>query len=88
MVNLIAGIFPWLAETGARVPAEAAFFNLNITEQTSPGAGLDLSPRRLAAVAVESVVAMLHRQERGIPDFTLQARRVDGTTLRDPRKSD
>jgi LacI family transcriptional regulator len=90
IVGHVQSMVDWLIETGVRVPTDAAFFNLNITEQTSPCAGLDLSPHRLGAVAVESVVAMLHRQERGVPDFpqtiTLEARWVDGPTLRDSRK--
>ncbi|WP_414663755.1 substrate-binding domain-containing protein [Horticoccus sp. 23ND18S-11] len=76
----------WLAELGVRIPADAAFFNLNVTERTAPCAGLDLTPRRLGAAAIETVVAMLHRQERGVPKFpqtvTLEATWVDGPTLR------
>jgi LacI family transcriptional regulator len=85
LVGHVQTIVEWLAGIGVRVPADAAFFNLNITEQTAPCAGLDLSPRRLGAAAMEMVVAMLHRQERGIPDFpqtiTLEATWGDSPTL-------
>lgn len=78
----------WLAEAGRRVPEEVGFLNLNVTESTRPCAGLDLEPRRLGAAAVEAVVAMLHRQECGVPAYpqtiTLEASWVEGPTLRAP----
>ncbi len=76
----------WLLEEGVRVPEHVGYFNLNVTERTAPCAGLDLQPRRLGAAAVETVVAMLHRQERGIPDWphtvTLEAQWIEGPTIR------
>jgi LacI family transcriptional regulator len=79
-------IVDWLEQDGADVPEDVGFFNLNLTERTGPCAGFDLGPRRLAAVAVETVVAMLHRQEHGVPAFPqtimLEAEWIDGPTLR------
>lgn len=76
----------WLRDEGVRVPDHVGFFNLNVTEKTGPCAGLDLLPRRLGAAAVETVVAMLHRQERGVPEWphtiTLEAQWIDGPTIR------
>lgn len=76
----------WLAGIGVRVPEDVGYFNLNVTERLAPCAGLDLLPQRLGAAAVEAVVAMLHRQERGVPAFpqtiTLEAAWVEGPTLR------
>lgn len=78
----------WLAGIGVRVPADVSFFNLNVTERTAPCAGLDLGPRRLGAAAIETVVAMLHRQERGVPRYpqtiTLEAAWIEGPTLARP----
>ena len=86
IVGHVQELVGWLRETGVRVPEDVGFFNLNLTERIAPCAGLDLGPRRLGAVAVETVVAMLHRQERGVPDFaqtiTLEANWADGPTLR------
>jgi len=86
IVGHVQAMVEWLAELGVRVPHDVGFVNLNLTERTAPCAGLDLAPRRLGAVAVETVVAMLHRQERGVPVFpqtiTLEATWVDGPTLR------
>jgi LacI family transcriptional regulator len=82
----VQAITGWLHEMGVRVPDDVGFFNLNLTERTGPCAGFDLGPKRLAATAVETVVAMLHRQERGVPSFpqsiTLEAAWMDGPTLR------
>ena len=79
-------IVEWLAEMGRRVPEHVGFFKLNLTEATSPCAGLDLGPRRLGAVAIETVVAMLHRQESGVPAhpqaIALEAAWVEGPTIR------
>ena len=86
IVGHVQAMVDWLRETGVRVPEDVGFLNLNVTERTAPCAGLDLGPRRLGAAAVESVVAMLHRQERGVPAFpktiTLEAAWVEGPTLR------
>jgi LacI family transcriptional regulator len=76
----------WLRSINVPVPENVGFFNLNITERTSLCAGLDLGPRRLGATAVETVVAMLQRHERGVPEFpqtiTLEASWCDGPTVR------
>lgn len=76
----------WLEEIHVRVPDDVGFFNLNVTERTAPCAGLDLQPRRLGAAAVEMVIAMLHRQERGVPECplttTLEAMWIEGPTIR------
>lgn len=86
IVGHIQTMIDWLQEMKVRVPDDVGFFNLNMTESTGPCAGLDLGPRRLGAAAVESVVAMLHRHERGVPEFpktiTLEASWVDGPTVR------
>ena len=78
----------WLQEEGLRVPQDIGYFNLNVTERLAPCAGLDLEPRRLGAAAVEMVVAMLHRQEWGVPAYTqtitLEATWVEGPTLGRP----
>jgi LacI family transcriptional regulator len=78
----------WLQEEGLRVPQDIGYFNLNVTERLAPCSGLDLEPRRLGAAAVEMVVAMLHRQEWGVPAYTqtitLEASWVEGPTLGRP----
>lgn len=76
----------WLAAQKVRVPEDAGFFRINITERSKPCAGLDLQPRRLGATAVETVVGMLHRRESGAAHFpnsiSIDALFTDGPTLR------
>lgn len=79
-------VIEWLAERGVRVPKDVGFFNLNTTQEPFPSAGLDLLPRQLGAAAVESVIAQIHRNERGVPAYpktiTIEGAWVDGPTLR------
>jgi DNA-binding LacI/PurR family transcriptional regulator len=86
IVGHVQAMVRWLSEAGMRVPEDVGFLNLNLAERTEPCAGLDLGPRRLGAAAIETVVAMLHRRERGVPDYPqtimLEATWVDGPTLR------
>ena len=86
IVGHMQAIVEWLTEIKCRVPADTGFFNLNLTERAAPCAGLDLGPRRLGAAAIETVVAMLHRHERGVPGFvqtiSLEAMWTEGPTLR------
>lgn len=90
--DLIVGhreeMIDWLKAAGVAVPGEAGFCNLNLTEAARPCAGLDLQPRRLGATAIESVAAMLYRDERGVPAYphttTLEAVWVEGPTVLGP----
>jgi len=86
IVGHVQEIVAWLRADGVRVPAETGFFNLNLTERIGPCAGLDLQPQRLGAVAVETLVGMLHRQERGVPvqaqSVMIEASWQEGPTLR------
>lgn len=78
----------WLRQTGIRVPQDTGFFNLNWQERSRPCAGLDLRPELQGTAAVDTVVAQIHRNERGLPadphSVMLSGRWVDGPTLRRP----
>ncbi len=78
----------WLRRAGAAVPADIGFFNLNWNERTLPCAGLDLRPELHGTVAVETLAAQIHRNERGLPadprTVMISGRWVDGPTLRAP----
>ncbi len=75
----------WLRGAQVRVPEETGFFNLNWNERSRPCAGLDLRPELQGITAVETLVAQIHRNERGLPadprSVTLSGRWVDGPTL-------
>lgn len=70
------------------VPAKIGFFNLNWNERTVPCAGLDLRPELHGIVAVETLAAQIHRNERGRPadprTVMISGRWIDGPTLRAP----
>ena len=82
-------IVRWLGEEGFLVPRDVGFVQLNWTERSSTCAAMDMQPALLGAVAVESVVAQLQRNEQGVPEnpktITLVSRWVDGPTLRPAR---
>lgn len=86
IVGHVDEMVDWLRGARARVPERVGFFNLNLAGCPRPCAGLDLGPERLGAVAVETVVAMLHRREMGVPaapqTVTLEGRWVEGPTVR------
>jgi LacI family transcriptional regulator len=75
----------WLRTAGVRVPAQTGFFNLNWNERSRACAGLDLRPELQGIAAVESLVAQIHRNERGLPadphSVMLSGRWVDGPTI-------
>lgn len=76
----------WLRGCGVSVPKQTGFFNLNWNERSRPCAGLDLRPELQGTAAVDSVVAQIHRNERGLPldphTVMVSGRWVDGPTLR------
>lgn len=76
----------WLRQSKIAVPQRTGFFNLNWNERGRPCAGLDLRPELQGIVAVESIVAQIHRNERGLPldphTVMVSGRWVDGPTLR------
>jgi hypothetical protein len=59
---------------------------LNWNERSRPCAGLDLRPELQGTAAINSVVAQIHRNERGLPadphTVMLSGRWVDGPTIR------
>ena len=80
----------WLRQARIRVPGKTGFFNLNWNERTRPCAGLDLRAELQGTVAVESVVAQIQRNERGLPSdphtVMLSGRWREGPTLRQGRQ--
>jgi LacI family transcriptional regulator len=82
-------IIGWLQECDRRVPADVGFVQLNWTERTGPCAALDQQPAVLGAAAVDAVVAQLHRNERGLPEYPMTimmpARWIDGPTIKATR---
>lgn len=67
IISHTQSITAWLAELNVRVPEDVGFFRINVTERSTPCAGLNLQPDQLGATAVDAVVGMLHRREYGVP---------------------
>lgn len=76
----------WMQACGASVPQTHGFFCLNTMRQHVQCAGIEQRTGLIGARAVESVVAMLHRNERGVPEIpsliTIPSRFIDGPTIR------
>lgn len=76
----------WLRAAGIAVPKQTGFFNLNWNERSRACAGLDLRPELQGIAAVDTVVAQIHRNERGLPadphTVMLSGRWVDGPSIK------
>lgn len=86
VIGHVAQAVDWLKHAGTDVPGDTGFFNLNWNERTQPCAGLDLRPELHGIVAVETLAAQIHRNERGLPadprTVMISGRWVEGPTLR------
>jgi LacI family transcriptional regulator len=81
----------WLGTMQVEAPAGIGFFNLNWNERSVPCAGLDLQPELHGIVAVETIAAQIHRNERGLPadprTVVMSGKWVDGPTNRSAKDS-
>ncbi len=79
-------VIQWMKECGARVPETHGYLSPNVIWRRQPCAGFDLQPAMIGARAAEVAIAMLFRNERGIPDWpvmtAIPARWTEGPTLR------
>lgn len=89
--DIVLSHFPetrtWLATEPAG--SRCDFILLNTLNRTAPCAALDLQPRIIGARAVEMVIGQILRNEFGVPAWpsrtTIQARLLEGPTIRPPR---
>ncbi len=76
----------WMKELGCRLPEDAAFVHLDWTPSMENCAGVDQNSHMVGAAAVDSVVAQLNRNERGIPAHPkvtmIEGTWVEGATVR------
>jgi len=77
----------WMEEAGASVPATHGFLSLNTLMTEASCAGLDLQPRLIGSLALEQVVAQLHRNEfgrspRAASAISVPPQWVEGPTVR------
>jgi LacI family transcriptional regulator len=86
VISHFTEVIDWMEGCGAQVPETHGFASLNVVYRTRPCAGLNQQPRELGARAVEQVIAQIHRNELGLPEWptttTVPARWIEGPTVR------
>lgn len=79
-------IVAWLEKLGCSVPRDATFVHLWNPETDGEFAGLYHNPPEIGAAAVDYVVSLIQRNERGVPNsahtLQLEASWVEGETAR------
>lgn len=79
-------ILQWMTEAGISVPEEAGFATLSASEDNSPLSGIWQNLQITGAKALDLLIDMIHRGERGIPkvrsNLLIDATWVDGRTVR------
>lgn len=88
--DLIVGhhdiVCDWLEKEGLNISSDVGFFNLNCLSKTRNCSGLDLNPKQLGIVAIENVVDLINRGEKGVPEYpkavSVPVFWVEGDTLR------
>jgi DNA-binding LacI/PurR family transcriptional regulator len=76
----------WMEAAGASVPTTHGFVCLDTIVNDRRCAGLDLRPHHVGSLALEQLVAQMHRNEFGIPSVpsttAIAPRWIDGPTVR------
>lgn len=77
---------PWLKRLGLRVPEDIGVAGLAVERTDGSHAGVALAPGRIGAMAVDMLVGMLYRNERGLPaeehEILYRQRWIQGATIR------
>jgi LacI family transcriptional regulator len=63
-----ADVLAALEKSGARIPGDVGVADLMVENQESGISGIYQAPERIGRVAGEQLIAMLHRNENGIPE--------------------
>ncbi len=84
-------LLSWMEELGIRVPQDVGLVDLRCYDPQAGITGVHYDFSRTGAVAVEMLIGLLHRQERGVPahpqEVLLQGSWVEGGTLAAPKGS-
>jgi len=85
LVSQAEPVRSWLAGAGLRVPADVGLVDLRCYDPAAGITGVHYDIALTGAAGVETLIALLHRQERGVParpqEVLLQGEWVEGTTL-------
>ncbi|MFH1498146.1 MAG: LacI family DNA-binding transcriptional regulator [Verrucomicrobiota bacterium] len=75
----------WLTDAGVAVPADTGFALLSVPADDTRFSGMSENPRVIGAKAVETLVDLIHRGERGPPvphlSLLVQGAWIDGKTV-------
>lgn len=78
-------IITWLQRLGQRVPHDAGFVHLRNPDQSGRFAGPHYNPQAIGALAVDSLVAQIQQNDRGVPRLPrvvqLRMSWVEGRTI-------
>jgi DNA-binding LacI/PurR family transcriptional regulator len=81
----------WLKRLGAHVPDDVGFVHLNCADQGGQFAGIYQNGPTIGAAAVDYLIGMIHRNERGVPalphSLLIEGTWVPGKTVRARNKS-
>ncbi len=79
-------VLEWLKKMGVRVPDDVGFVHLNCADQSGTFAGIYQNGPAIGAVAVDFLIGMIHRNERGLPvlphSLLVEGTWVSGKTVR------
>ncbi|HEY2082772.1 MAG TPA: substrate-binding domain-containing protein, partial [Verrucomicrobiae bacterium] len=76
----------WLQNSNRRVPEDIGLVNVDCPSRIGPASGIYENAPEIGEAAADSLVAILHRNERGVPilprTVLIQGVWVDGETVR------
>jgi hypothetical protein len=79
-------VLDWLKRLGAHVPGAAGFALLNCPDQSGKFAGIYQNGPAIGSVAVDFLIGMIQRNERGVPvlphSILVEGTWVEGRTVR------
>ena len=79
-------VLDWLREMGKRVPEDVGFVHTNCQDKSGEFAGIYQNGKVVGEVAVDFLVGMVQRNERGVPELAhsvlVDGTWVDGKTVR------
>ncbi len=63
----VSQVTAWLKDAGLQVPKHIGLATASIPDHPTIVSGMDENPALIGSMAVDAVVGMIHRQERGVP---------------------
>jgi LacI family transcriptional regulator len=78
-------VLEWLKKMGQQAPGDVGFVHLNCADQSGQFAGIYQNGPAIGAVAVDFLIGMIHRNERGVPtlphSLLVEGTWVEGKTV-------